>query len=86
MDNESKLQQKWARLVLGFSLEEFTDLHLASGFVKHSKKGKLGFSMNVFESAINHDEDADADVQLVTAPIRHDAFKEMSPDFKKNKT
>ena len=41
--------------------------------------------MNVFESAINHNEDADADVQLATAPIRHDAFKETSPDFKKTK-
>ena len=69
--------------VLGFTLEQFTDLFVASGFTKCSKKGKLGFSMSVFESAIFSNEDANADVDVVKIPIRHDNLSETKGEFKK---
>ena len=72
-------------IALVFTLDEFADLFVASGFVKHANSGKLGFSSDVFESAIFTNEDANADVQLVRIPIAHDNLSETKGDFKNAK-
>ena len=68
---------------LGFALDKFTNLFMASGFLNCSKKGKLGFSVNVFESAIFSNEDANADVDVVKIPIRYDNLSETKGEFEK---
>ena len=70
---------------LGFTEDEFTNLLKATGFVKCAKEGTLGFSVDVFESAIFTNEDANADVQLVRIPIAHDNLSGTKGDFKNAK-
>ena len=67
--------------MLGSAKDQFASALLSSGIVHNQNcSGKLCFSVSKFKSAMCINVNADAEVQLLLSPIRHDNFNQLGAE------